>query len=472
MNQEQLTTEISNKKRKICRVETHNQHDQHISQGSSVQKMNKRKHCKIKVPAIGMPKTPLLPTFAEYKALTLQENEAKEMPKTHMYKSKICSEQHPDESTPVSECEEGEIRDESSEKIDYQESEGIDISTGNTCDVLCGTIEKAVIPNQATTKEQQNTHRRIEKPEKGDEDMHNLFSVEHLKVNKELRHEPDEQIIERGGEDNDIEIIEIDDLIHKRVNTQGLSETFQQLQEEGQITELIRHQPKLPGYKVVTVHPIAYNDEIFGDNFPIVSIDINPDTHMSTDAESLPHVHASFASDKTTQESDLQVHSQGNTIEQKLKKIVPAETPDELQVHIPPSTAKSTSALVYHSRKCTRDKTSITVHKVLDESKVGAPIPAQQQLGNLYYCDKCPKSFRDKVYFRKHVTRLCPALTTLECLKCKYCDKMYCHEKNYRAHLSVHDGIKRFTCKPCGESFLTDGEVSKHRKLYCTQKKK
>ena len=67
---------------------------------------------------------------------------------------------------------------------------------------------------------------------------------------------------------------------------------------------------------------------------------------------------------------------------------------------------------------------------------------------------------------------LCLGLTNPEVLECKYCGKLYHHKKNYHEHISKHDGIKRFKCRPCGEMFMTDTEVQKHRKLYCTQKKR
>ena len=56
---------------------------------------------------------------------------------------------------------------------------------------------------------------------------------------------------------------------------------------------------------------------------------------------------------------------------------------------------------------------------------VQGPIPKEDQLDNMFYCDKCPKSFKDKAYCRKHMTHLCPALTDMQCLKCPHCDKMY-----------------------------------------------
>ena len=101
---------------------------------------------------------------------------------------------------------------------------------------------------------------------------------------------------------------------------------------------------------------------------------------------------------------------------------------------------------------------------------VQGPIPKKDQLDNMFYCDKCPKSFKDKAYCRKHMTHLCLALTDMQCLKCPHCDKMYRHDKTYREHFSMNDGIKRFTCGKCGEKFFTDMQVLKHRTLSCAKK--
>ena len=92
-------------------------------------------------------------------------------------------------------------------------------------------------------------------------------------------------------------------------------------------------------------------------------------------------------------------------------------------------------------------------------------IPKNDQLDNMFYCDKCPKSFKAKAYCWKHMTRLCLALTDMQRLKCPHCDKMYWHDKNYCEHLSLHDGIKRFKFEKCSEKFFTDMQVLKHRKF-------
>ena len=83
----------------------------------------------------------------------------------------------------------------------------------------------------------------------------------------------------------------------------------------------------------------------------------------------------------------------------------------------------------------------------------------------MFYCDKCPKRFKAKVDCQKHMTHLCLALTDMQQLKCPHCDKMYWHDKNYREHLSLRDGIKRFKFGKCSEKFFTDMQVLKHRKF-------
>ena len=44
-------------------------------------------------------------------------------------------------------------------------------------------------------------------------------------------------------------------------------------QDDPQITGLFDTRLKIPAIKVVTVQPIAYDDELFGNKLPIVSID-------------------------------------------------------------------------------------------------------------------------------------------------------------------------------------------------------
>ena len=173
--------------------------------------------------------------------------------------------------------------------------------------------------------------------------------------------------------------------------------------------------------KVVTVQPIAYDDELFGNKLPIVSIDIKQEIKE----EIIPDDDTPTPTTSNHQELHAsQQYSDPNTIQGKLSKILPTQKPDELQVHIPQSSS-SVSALRYKPRQKKVDRTSVTVHKQIDEMMVQGPIPKKDQLNNMFYCDKCPKSFKDKAYCQKHMTRLCPALTDMQRLKCPHCDKMY-----------------------------------------------
>ena len=166
--------------------------------------------------------------------------------------------------------------------------------------------------------------------------------------------------------------------------------------------------------KVVTVQPIAYNDELFSDKLPIVSIDITP--------EIIGHKNTVTPTTSNHQESDVsEEHSHINTILHKLYKILLTEKPDELQVHIPLA-SNSVSAFKYKSRQKKVDRTSVTIHKQIDHTRIQGPVPKEQQLDNMFYCDKCPKSFKDKAYCQKYISRLCQALTDMQCLKCPHCE--------------------------------------------------
>ena len=290
--------------------------------------------------------------------------------------------------------------------------------------------------------------------------------MKELNNENEVTTEPHVLMVDRGDEDDGVRIIEIDELIQSRVESLNVPDMLPEEENDPQITGLFDTRLKIPGMKVVTVQPIAYDDELFGNKLPIVSIDIKqeikeeiiPDDDTPTPTTSYhQELHAS------------QQHSDPNTIQGKLSKILPTQKPDELQVHIPQSSS-SVSALRYKPRQKKVNRTSVTVHKQINEMMVQGPIPKKDQLDNMFYCDKCPKSFKDKAYCRKHMTRLCPALTDMQCLKCPHCDKMYRHDKNYYEHLSIHDGIKRFTCGKCGEKFFTDMQVLKHRTLSCAKK--
>ena len=148
----------------------------------------------------------------------------------------------------------------------------------------------------------------------------------------------------------------------------------------------------------------------------------------------------------------------------------------ELDVFIPPAAGgitKLKQSMIYRHRDRMPGKETVTVQQTPSiTSQVGAPVPAEHQMGDRYYCDKCQKSFKDLNYFQRHMTRLCEKLTNPEMLKCKYCDKLFKHENRYLDHLSTHDGKKRHQCRQCGQRFAMETQLTCHRKLYCAQRKK
>ena len=474
-----------NSSQSVDRVKRAKQQQQQFGQQKTVQKLKKQKHCKIKVGTVEKPKQALLPSHQEYEQSMAPERITQEIPIVHNFKSTVTTEEDSDLITHY----EGEISDKSTQKIHDEKSQDISFSTQSIGDIVQELQDQQVTEkeNPRTIEEQMEQEQAVQTIEEQMEQEQAVQTImKELSSGGEVENEPDPQIIDRGGEDDGITIINIDDVIESRVKSQDVPHIFTKQEQDSRITELINTGLKIPGRKVVTVQPIAYNDELFGDNFPIVCIDIeqeivpHEDTLMPT--ETLPPKDKTYTTKECTTHvpstatalSTKESHStKTNTIQEKLTNILPAMKHDELEVYIPPviSTSKSLSVLTYKPRETKSEKTSVTVHKWIDQSRIGNPVPSKQQLSNLYYCDKCPKSFKDKVYFRKHMSRLCPGLSEPECLKCKYCDKLYRQDKNYRQHLSTHDGIKRFTCKRCGEKFMTDSEVMKHRKLYCTKKK-
>ena len=144
-----------------------------------------------------------------------------------------------------------------------------------------------------------------------------------LNNENEVTTEPHVQMIDRGDEDDGVRNIEIDELIQSRVESLNVPDMLPEEENDPRITGLFDTRLKIPGMKVVTVQPIAYDDELFGNKLPIVSIDIKqeikeeiiPDDDTSTPTTSYhQELHAS------------QQHSDPNTIQGKLSKILNTET--------------------------------------------------------------------------------------------------------------------------------------------------
>ena len=70
------------------------------------------------------------------------------------------------------------------------------------------------------------------------------------------------------------------------------------------------------------------------------------------------------------------------------------------------------------------------VQRNVNKGNIQPPVPVSEQSDDYYYCDKCPKKFRSKSYYRIHMTQLCEALENPQVLVCKTCGKLFKHEKN------------------------------------------
>ena len=98
--------------------------------------------------------------------------------------------------------------------------------------------------------------------------------MKELNSENQVNTEPDVQMIDRGDEDDSIRIIEIDELIQSRDELLNVPDIFLEEDNDPWIRGLFDTRLKILGMKVVTVQPIAYDDKHFGDNLPIVSIDM------------------------------------------------------------------------------------------------------------------------------------------------------------------------------------------------------
>ena len=171
--------------------------------------------------------------------------------------------------------------------------------------------------------------------------------MKELNNENEVNTEPHVQMIDRGDEDDGVRIIEIDELIQSRVESLNVPDMLPEEENDPRITGLFDTRLKIPGMKVVTVQPIAYDDELFGNKLPIVSIDIKKEIKE----EIIPDDDTPTPTTSNHQELHAsQQHSEPNTIQGKLSKILPTQKPDELQVHIPQSSS-SVSALRYKPRQ-------------------------------------------------------------------------------------------------------------------------
>ena len=76
---------------------------------------------------------------------------------------------------------------------------------------------------------------------------------------------------------------------------------------------------------------------------------------------------------------------------------------------------KSARAMLFKTR-VRMNKEVVHIQQNVDLANIGPPRPPQEQSSDKYWCTRCPKGFKDKKYYRRHMLRLCPALETPELL--------------------------------------------------------
>ena len=84
--------------------------------------------------------------------------------------------------------------------------------------------------------------------------------MKELNNENEVNTEPHVQMIDRGDEDDGVRIIEIDELIQSRVESLKVPDMLLEEENDPRITGLFDTKLKIPGMKVVTAQPIAYDD--------------------------------------------------------------------------------------------------------------------------------------------------------------------------------------------------------------------
>ena len=153
-------------------------------------------------------------------------------------------------------------------------------------------------------------------------------------------------------------------------------------------------------------------------------------------------------------------------VPQQIQPPIDVKSPLELSVHMPTTKVLTQSqlALNYRRRQRMRGKQTVNIQRAVNMQEIRVPVPVTQQDDGYFHCDKCNKKFTSKNYFRLHMRRLCEYLEHPEVIKCKVCGKLFRHEKSYKDHLGSHDGIRRFKCRKCGEKFLRESQLIKHRR--------
>ena len=112
------------------------------------------------------------------------------------------------------------------------------------------------------------------------------------------------------------------------------------------------------------------------------------------------------------------------------------------------------------------EKLIVKIPQNIDTSKEPPPIPRNQRHLHLHYCNRCSFSTKYRAHLEKHNKRLCPFLTVVERIKCpeENCGKLFKNENSYKDHSYQHKGICNYQCHKCGQAFILQNQLARHKK--------
>lgn len=489
---------------------------------------DKQHRCRVKVPGSRAPSLtcePDLPSLGEYKS-SIQTPEKNPYQRKVMYKSSIAKEQTVHN---LEEREEGEITPDHDEEmsIDDIEDEKEVQETGVDYDItqdITMPIELQIIAEEdviTTLADDNCVAVHVSNVDDILEDLQSDTDVqEHAKLSVSLDQQIDNVLTEfnvaKGSDDMICHVLKDPTTLNISAEEEVIS--AKEHDNSGNIStrkvDALTEVPDRSKLNIITVQPIAYYDDLFrqpegiklekniaseekvvknesgydeevvpkneSDNdLVILSEELAPKNVKYTPRKvhEKSSVTRTIELKKVLQSKKIEVipqpstsdHVYSTTISRSLQSIMPSEAPQELSVHYPASAVgtKSKMAMIYRKRNRVMKET-LELERVIDKSKIGEPVPLDQQLPNMFYCDKCPKSFKDKGYYRHHMTHLCEGLQNIKVIKCLHCEKCFRHQKTYRQHLQVHDGVKRYKCRKCDQMFRMEIDLRKHKAL-CTK---
>lgn len=80
-----------------------------------------------------------------------------------------------------------------------------------------------------------------------------------------------------------------------------------------------------------------------------------------------------------------------------------------------------------------------------------------------FACDKCGKKFKIKAQYKTHIKM---KHTDNKPFKCELCPKAYPYRESLLTHMTVHTGLKRYSCNGCSKRFTCISNLQAHRKVY------